>query len=314
MFLPITVAIAYGLSFASVASVLVHTFLWYRHDIVRQFRLSLHEQKDVHARLMTAYKEVPHYWYGLLGIVAFILSVILIEAWDTQLPIWGLLLALLLAVVFVVPVGIIQAITNQTASLQVLAELIVGYVLPGRPVAMMIFKTFSFISLFQAISFSADLKLGHYMKIPPRIMFSSQVIATTLSVFVSVLVQRWMFANIPDLCSQTQKSNFICPTTSAFALSSMVWGGVGPRRLFSPGAMYSPMLWFFLIGAVLPIPFYYLARRYPLSFWRFVNVPVMFAGVGVMPPATGINFSSWFTVGAIFQYFMRRYHFRVRSL
>ena len=263
---------------------------------------------------MTVYKEVPHYWYGLLGIVAFILSIIVIEAWDTQLPVWGLLLALVLATVFVVPVGIIQAITNQTASLQVLAELIIGYALPGRPVAMMIFKTFSFISLFQAISFSADLKVGHYMKIPPRIMFTAQVVATTLSVFVAVSVQRWMFANIPDFCSPDQKSRFICPGTSVFALSAMVWGGVGPKRMFSPGAMYSPLLWFFLIGAVLPIPFYYLARKYPLSYWRFVNVPVMFAGIGVMPPATGINFSSWFTVGAIFQYFMRRFHFRVRDI
>lgn len=261
---------------------------------------------------MTVYPEVPMYWYGILGIIAFILSIIVIEAWDTQLPVWGLLLALLLGAFFVVPVGIIQAITNQTVSLQVLAELIVGYILPGRPVAMMIFKTFSFISLFQAISFSADLKVGHYMKIPPRTMFTAQVAATTLSVFVAVLVQRWMFSNIPDICAPDQKSHFICPGTSVFALSAMVWGGVGPSRMFSAGALYNPLLWFFLIGAVLPVPFYYLARKYPLSYWRFVNVPVMFAGVGVMPPATGINFSAWFTVGAIFQYFMRRYHFRVR--
>lgn len=73
------------------------------------------------------------------------------------------------------------------------------------------------------------------------------------------------------------------------------------------------MLWFFLIGALLPIPFYLLARRYPLSPWRFVNIPVLFAGISLLPPATGINFSSWFVVGAIFQWFMRRFHFRVSS-
>ena len=285
--------------------------VWYRHDIIRQFRCSLHEQRDVHSRLMAVYKEVPHYWYGILGIIAFVLSITVIETWDTQLPVWALILALLLAMIFVIPIGIIQAITNQTTSLQVLAELIVGYMLPGRPVAMMIFKTFSFISLVQAVNFSADLKVGHYMKVPPRMMFSAQVIATVLSVFVSVLVQRWMFSNIPDFCSPDQVSRFTCPTTSVFALAAMVWGGVGPKRMFSPGALYNPILWFFLVGAILPIPLYYLARKRPTSFWRFVNVPVMLAGVGVIPPATGINFSAWFTVGAIFQYFMRRYHFRV---
>ena len=108
----------------------------------------------------------------------------------------------------------IQAITNQTVALQVLAELIVGYMLPGRPVAMMIFKTFSFISLTQAIAFLGDLKIGHYMKIPPRPMFWCQVcrvivcvkscalrcnkiVATIVAGTVQLGVENWMFANIP---------------------------------------------------------------------------------------------------------------------
>ena len=69
-------------------------------------------------------------------------------------------------------------------------------------------------------------------------------------------------------------------------------------------------MYWFLIGALLPIPFYILARRYPTSFWRYVNIPVCFAGLGQLPPATGINYSAFLTVGAIFQWWVRRYHFR----
>ncbi|KAI5123225.1 hypothetical protein M0805_001314 [Coniferiporia weirii] len=309
-YIPITLAMAYGISFASMTGVFVHTFLWYRHDIVRQFRRSLKDQRDVHSRLMSVYPEVPHYWYGAIALIAFIFAVITIEVFDTKLPVWALVLALVVALVFLVPVGMIQAITNQTVALQVLAELIVGYALPGRPVAMMIFKTFSFISLTQAIAFLGDLKLGHYMKIPPRTMYFAQCIATVISVFVVVGVQAWMFQNIPDLCSAEQADHFICPSTSVFATSALLWGGIGPKRLFDSGALYNPLMYFFLIGAILPIPFYFLARRYPLSYWRFVNVPVIFAGISMLPPATGINYSAWFTFGAIFQYFMRRFHFR----
>ena len=39
----------------------------------------------------------------------------------------------------------IQAITNQQIGLNVITELVVGYALPGKPVAMMIFKTFGYI-------------------------------------------------------------------------------------------------------------------------------------------------------------------------
>lgn len=253
-------------------------------------------------------------WYGALGLIAFALAVVTVTVFDTKLPVWALIIALIFAMVFVIPIGMIRAITNQMVALQILAELVVGYMLPGRPVAMMIFKTFSFIAMSQALSFLSDLKLGHYMKIPPRMMFLAQVIATIVSVFVVVGVQSWMFSNIPDLCQPDQPHSFTCPSTSVFATAAMVWGGVGPRRLFSSGALYNPLMYFFLIGAFLPLPFYYLARRYPLSFWRYVNVPVMMAGVAVLPPATGINFSSWFTFGAFFQYFMRRFHYRVSSI
>ena len=72
---------------------------------------------------------------------------------------------------------------------------------------------------------------------------------------------------------------------------------------------YHPAIWFLLIGAVSPIPFYFLARKYPRSFFRYVNIPVVWAGPVGMPPATGINFSSWALVGFIFQYYLRRYRF-----
>ena len=251
------------------------------------------------------------WWYGGLGVVAFVMAVITVEVFDTKLPIWALLLALIVAIVFILPIGMVQAITNQQVGLQIFAELIVGYVLPGRPVAMMVFKTFSFVSVRQAVSFLGDLKLGHYMKIPPRTMYLAQVLATVVSVVVSVAVQSWMFTNIPDLCTPDQPAHLTCPSTSVFATAAIVWGGIGPARLFSPGTLYYPITFFFLIGALLPIPFYLLARKYPQSFWRYVNIPVLFAGINELPPASGINLTSWFMVGAIFQFFMRRYHFRV---
>ena len=53
----------YGLSFAAIASTLTHTFLYYRKQIYIQARRSLSEQPDIHARLMSVYKEVPSWWY-----------------------------------------------------------------------------------------------------------------------------------------------------------------------------------------------------------------------------------------------------------
>jgi OPT family oligopeptide transporter len=186
---------------------------------------------------MQAYPEVPQLWYVTLGIIALALLITTVEIFPTTMPIWALFIALLLASLLAVPSGMLQAITNQQVALQVMHELVAGYILPGRPVANMIFKCVAFVGTNQAVAFSADLKLGHYMKIPPRIMFMAQVVAVIVSCFVVTLVQDWMFANITNFCMRGQPDGYSCPSTGTFASASMIWGGVGPARLFSPGKM-----------------------------------------------------------------------------
>ena len=115
-----------------------------------------------------------------------------------------------------------MAITNQEVGLNVLTELIIGYVLPGRPIAMMLFKTWGSISMTQALEFTSDLKLGHYMKIPHRPMFWCQVVGTVVAGTVQLGVQAWMFSNIEDLSSTDQRDGFTCPHTAVFGTASII--------------------------------------------------------------------------------------------
>lgn len=68
-----------------------------------------------------------------------------------------------------------SSILVQQPGLNVITELIVGYLYPGRPLANVTFKTYGYISMSQALWLLQDFKLGHYMKIPPRSMFVVQV-------------------------------------------------------------------------------------------------------------------------------------------
>ena len=126
------------------------------------------------------------------------------------------------AFVYTIPIGVIQAITNQQVGLNVITELIIGYALPGRPVAMMLFKTWGYITMTQALGFTGDFKLGHYMKVPHRPMFFCQVAATIVAGTAQLGVQAWMFSNIEDLCSADQKDGFICPSTTVFGTASII--------------------------------------------------------------------------------------------
>jgi len=309
LFLPITFVMAYGLSFAGITATIVHTVLFFRKQIWLQSRRSLKEQPDVHARLMSVYPEVPQWWYGTIFITMFAFGLGAIEGAHTQMPVWSFILALLIAYVYVVPIGMIQAITNLQVGLNVITELIVGYAVPGRPVAMMLFKTYGYITMAQALGFISDFKLGHYMKIPPRQMFWSQLVATIIAGTVQLGVQAWMFTNIDGMCTAGQLDNFICPSTSVFGTASIIWGVVGPQRQFSSGQIYHSLVYFFLVGAIAPVLTWVIGKKYPIV-PKYVNFPLIFSGTGLLPPASGTNFSSWAIVGFIFQYVIRRRHTR----
>lgn len=86
-------------------------------------------------------------------------------------------------------------------------------------------------------------------------------------------------------------------------------GLIGPTRQFGVGSIYHPHLYCIIVGVFIPIPFYLWQRRYPKSWVRYVNTPVVFSGLSAIPPATGINYSSWFFVAFIFQYLIRKKNF-----
>ncbi|KAJ7915874.1 small oligopeptide transporter [Mycena leptocephala] len=262
----------------------------YGKQIWTQSRRAMHEQPDIHARLMSRYPQVPEWWYLILFVSMFVLGIISIEVWPTQMPVWAFVVALLISFVYTIPIGMIQAITNQQIGLNVITELIVGYALPGRPIAMMMFKTWGYITMAQALTFTSDFKLGHYMKIPPRQMFWSQILATVVSGTVQLGVQAWMFTNIDNFCAPDQKDGFICPSTEVFGTASIIVA----------------LVFFFLVGAAAPLIAWALNKRYPNSFLKYVN-PVIFNGAGFIPPATALNYVPWAVVGFIFQYVIRRW-------
>ncbi|KAI0697179.1 small oligopeptide transporter [Cytidiella melzeri] len=308
LFLPAGFAISYALSFASVTATIVHVVLYYRKQIIVQARRSLAEQPDIHARLMSHYKQVPDWWYLCIFVAMFAFGIIGIELYSTQMPVWAFVLALIIAFVYTLPIGIIQAVTNQQVGLNVITELVIGYLLPGRPLAMMLFKTWGYITMSQALTFTSDMKLGHYMKIPPRTMFWCQVVATVIAGLVQLAVQTWMFDNIPDMCSADQKDRFVCASTEVFYTATVIWGVVGPNRLFSAGQVYGFLRWFFLFGLSPVIP-WYISKRYPGSWFRYVNIPVIVSGTGWIPPASALNYVPWAIVGFFSQYLVRRRHF-----
>ncbi|KAI1339360.1 small oligopeptide transporter [Xylariaceae sp. FL0016] len=306
LFLTTQFALCYGLSFAAVAAVIVHVVLYHGSQIKLQFKLARTQEDDIHMRLMKKYRDAEDWWYLALFAIMIALSFVVVCVWDTGFPWWAYIVCIIIPLVWTIPIGIIQAITNIQLGLNVLTEFIVGYMLPGHPLAMMMFKNYGYIAMSQALYFSQDLKLGHYMKVPPRTMFWSQLVASLWSGIVQIAVMNWALASIPQVCQDDQPNSYTCPGGNVFYTASIIWGAIGPARMFSGDALYASLQYFWLVGAITPVIGWLLARRYPKSLFRYISFPLIFGGSGQIPPATAYTYLCWGGVGLTFNWFIKR--------
>ncbi|KAH9318510.1 hypothetical protein KI387_020279, partial [Taxus chinensis] len=306
-------AITYGLNFATLAATFSHVFLFYGKDIWQQTKATLKDFKiDVHTRIMKRnYKSVPQFWFHVLLVLMIGLSIVACEGFgkQLQLPWWGVLLACALAFSFTLPIGIILATTNQRPGLNVITEYIIGYLYPGRPLANVSFKTYGFISMVQALAFLQDFKLGHYMKIPPRSMFLAQLVGTLVAGSVYFGTAWWLLETVENICHPqllAKGSPWTCPGDDVFYNASIIWGVVGPQRMFGNLGLYGKQNWWFLVGVLAPVPFWCLFKIFPnhLKWCFYVNMPLLLGATANMPPARSVNYICWGAVGFVFNYIL----------
>ncbi|PKA47523.1 Oligopeptide transporter 5 [Apostasia shenzhenica] len=307
-------ALAYGLGFATLTSSIMHVALHDGKEIWRTWRQAEDSAKkkveDVHTRLMKNYEAVPQWWFYALLVIIIPLSIFTCVGFggQLQLPWWGTLLACALALFFTLPIGVITATTNQQPGLNIITEYIIGLILPGKPLANVTFKTYGYISMTQALSFLSDFNLGHYMKIPPKAMFISQLAGTVIAATVYFGTAWFLLDTVENICDTDllpADSPWTCPGDDVFYNASIIWGLVGPARMFGKLGLYSALNYFFLLGFLLPVPFWWLARAFPEIKWlKYIHIPLILGGAGGIPPAHTVNYITWGAVGIFFNYYV----------
>lgn len=140
----------------------------------------------------------------------------------------------------------------------------------------------------------------------PRVTFTAQVSACLWSCIVQVAVFNWALGSIDGICDADQPNNYTCPGASVFFTASVVWGVIGPGRIFGPGGIYSSLQYYWLLGAALPVITWFAARRFPRSSLRYLHWPLIFGGSGQIPPATVYIYLCWGAVGIFFNGFLKR--------
>ena len=109
--------------FGVYPATLVYAYLYHRYEIVTGFKnlinsfrkkkdTEIGQYQDVHNRLMAKYPEVPEWHYLIVVVLAIAFGIGGIAGWETYTTPGVVFYGIILCLIFVVPVGIIKAMTG----------------------------------------------------------------------------------------------------------------------------------------------------------------------------------------------------------
>ncbi|EJT71909.1 OPT family small oligopeptide transporter [Gaeumannomyces tritici R3-111a-1] len=311
LYVPVTYTLnTFGLCFATLSSLFVWLYLEKCEPIMgvakasslgRLWWKSGNGEAAVTLRNpQSRYSAAPTWWYWVLAFVSLGMGIFCLR-WH------GAIFSLFISLVFFVPLAWVYATTNIKIKTEILCRITAGYVYEGKVLANIWFFGLGFISGIKGLAFAQDLKLGIYCNIPPRKLFLVQCVGMAVGGVTQVGVVNWALENIPNICTNKAANGFNCPFSRTHFNTSLIWGGVG--------LLYNGLLYFFLLGALLPVAVWGLKRfALPRSRWfTKVHVPLFLGDLNFIPPATGTNHGSWAIVGLIFGLYWQRYNFVLDS-
>ncbi|KAJ5661660.1 uncharacterized protein N7477_009276 [Penicillium maclennaniae] len=266
------------------------------------------------------YKEIPIWWYIALFLVAFVILITSIACGYLFIPIWTLFVAFASAAIFVIPFAWLYAISNYQLETGSFNELMYGYMVHTKagenhqhPCGPSVYGAIAGDAWYRAQYMLQDQKIGHYMHIPPRQVFFSQIFGTLMGVPINYAVIRWVMDTKGDYLTG-KKADPLTQWTGQKLVSSNTMGVqyavLGPKRLFAEAEM-SPLPWSFLVGAVIPPILFVFHRFFPKLRIDLWNVSIFFGGLAMFYGNVSTGYTSAVIGAYISMYWAYRRHFEV---
>ncbi|EER34193.1 hypothetical protein CTRG_03011 [Candida tropicalis MYA-3404] len=261
---------------------------------------------DPHSIMMrNNYKEVPEWAYLIIVVISLVLAILCVKVYPAETPVWGIFFALGINFVFLIPLTTVYARTGFSFGLNVLVELIVGYAIPGNGLALAFIKALGYNIDGQAQNFINDLKSGHYAKLPPRAVYRVQLLSIFIASFIQLGILNFQIdGGIANYCDPKNTQKFTCPGTRTFYSASVLWGVIGPKKVFN--GLYPILQWCFLIGFLAAIPCIIIKRWGPRNYVKYFEPSIIIGGFLGYAPYNLTYYLPGLYVSYVFMSYIRR--------
>jgi hypothetical protein len=171
----------------------------------------------------------------------------------------------------------------------------------------MYFTLFGYNSILQGIFMLRDLKLGQYAHLPPRCTFVVQMVGTCVGAVFNYIMMVSIVENQREILLSIQGTNIWSgQNVQQYNSQAIAWGGLA-NHLFNVGQRYEWIPLSFLIGFIIPLPFWGLHKLFPRAGFSYWNTAIITWYIGWL--CVGINSSilTFFLVGWFSQFYLRKY-------
>ena len=222
----VALILQFGLVFALITSLIVHTLLYHGQDILKYARTSVsNRNNDIHCFLMSQYPETPEWWF--ITVFMSSLSIAIVVCRYNQLIEWfNVLLSVVVGWMFILPYGIIRANTAFTLIGDFPAYCIGSLIAWNKPLEVTTFIHFVLCLQTDGLGLISNLKLCHYTKIPPRSAFIMLFAGRLIATIVGYVVRYYLFTTVPNICYYTHPT-WSCPGTQSDVDQAITWATTG---------------------------------------------------------------------------------------
>ncbi|KAG6151218.1 hypothetical protein E4U37_005207 [Claviceps purpurea] len=315
----LTGSFAYALFMANAAigALIAHCALFWGGDFVKAYKSSRAGRFDDrhHAHMAKHYREVPWWWYVLILVFSFILGLVVVVRENVTLPVWAYVAALLVGIVISPLSTLLLARFGNGISTNNLSKMLAGLMVPERPIGNMYFSAWSHSVISNCVNLCGDLKMGEYLKIPPRVMFLTQIYGTVLGGFVNYAVMVSIVDAHRELLTDSDGSaawsgasiQSYNTNAASWALAKYLYGAESTYSLVPIGLAIGAG-----IVAIHRIFSHFVPRIRGLALTE-INMPQLIQYAGYIPynQSQTCVILSWIITGFFSQFYLRNYKPRI---
>ncbi|EIN12728.1 OPT oligopeptide transporter [Punctularia strigosozonata HHB-11173 SS5] len=304
----------------SLGAAITHILLWHMPELKRAFGglnfLKSTKDQDIddpHYKEMKKYPEAPQWWYGIVFILSLAIGIgCSYSTKEPLMPWWSIILFTAISVVLAVAIGFINATTGFTLSIKYIIQVVAAFIHPGQPITVMYVNLYGNSTAFQTMYMLQDLKLGQYVKLPPKATFAAQMSGSIIGcIFNYTIMQSIVSANREVLRDPTGTRVWSGWIIQSYNSASVAMGALG-KELFTAGKPYWIVPFCVIVGLFVPLPFW-LAHKYSKKDgWvaktaKFINTPIIAQYIGYLPYSVNGQWWSCFVIGMASQWWARKY-------